>query len=110
MTSTDTAPFAFPPPVPVGLTILGSSALFPVRRVYCVGRNYAEHAREMGFDPDREPPFFFCKPNDDASVVPVRAGETGAIPYPAATTNFHYEAELGVAIGKAGLDIPPETK
>jgi len=63
--------FVVSPPAVVGLAIAGSTDLFPVRRVYCVGRNYAAHAREMGFDPDREPPFFFCKPNDDASIVPV---------------------------------------
>ena len=78
------------PPATVGLPIVGSSDLFPVRRVYCVGRNYAAHAREMGFDPDREPPFFFCKPNDDASIVPVAAGETVGIPYPGQTANYHY--------------------
>jgi len=97
--------FAFTPPSIVGLPIVGSGDLFPVRRVYCVGRNYAAHAREMGFDPDREPPFFFCKPNDDASVVPVAEGETGAIPYPPLTSNYHYEAELVVAIGKGGKNI-----
>ena len=97
--------FAFTPPSIVGLPIVGSGDLFPVRRVYCVGRNYAAHAREMGFDPDREPPFFFCKPNDDASVVPVAEGGTGAIPYPPLTSNYHYEAELVVAIGKGGKDI-----
>ena len=98
--------FAFTPPSIVGLPIAGSDKLFPVRRVYCVGRNYAAHAREMGFDPDREPPFFFCKPNDDASVVPVAEGQTGVIPYPPLTSNYHYEAELVVAIGKGGRDIP----
>ncbi|MDM0036081.1 fumarylacetoacetate hydrolase family protein [Variovorax sp. J22P271] len=97
--------FVLPPPAIVGLPVAGSAALFPVRRVYCVGRNYAAHAREMGFDPDREPPFFFCKPNDDASVVPVAAGTTVAIPYPAQTANYHYEAELVVAIGEGGRDI-----
>ncbi|MDM0019841.1 fumarylacetoacetate hydrolase family protein [Variovorax saccharolyticus] len=97
--------FVLPPPAIVGLPIAGSTELFPVRRVYCVGRNYAAHAREMGFDPDREPPFFFCKPNDDASVVPVPAGRTVAIPYPALTANYHYEAELVVAIGEGGRDI-----
>jgi len=56
--------YLFPPVATVGLPVAGSDAQFPVRRVYCVGRNYAAHAREMGFDPDREPPFFFCKPND----------------------------------------------
>jgi fumarylpyruvate hydrolase len=100
--------FVFTPPSIVGLPIAGSDKLFPVRRVYCVGRNYAAHAREMGFDPDREPPFFFCKPNDDASVVPVAEGQTGAIPYPPLTSNYHYEAELVVAIGKGGKDIPVE--
>ena len=90
---------------PVGLAITGTDALFPVRRVYCVGRNYAAHAREMGFDPDREPPFFFCKPNDDASIVPIREGEIANIPYPSLTKNYHYEAELVVAIGRCGKDI-----
>ena len=78
---------------------------FPVHRIYCVGRNYAAHAREMGFDPDREPPFFFCKPNDDASIVPVSAGKAASIPYPGQTANYHYEAELVVLIGKGGRDI-----
>ena len=100
--------FVFTPPSVVGLPIVDSDKLFAVRRVYCVGRNYAAHAREMGFDPDREPPFFFCKPNDDASVVPVAAGATGSIPYPPLTSNYHYEAELVVAIGKGGKDIPVE--
>lgn len=72
---------------------------FPVRRIFCVGRNYAEHAREMGHDPDAEPPFFFTKPAD--AVV-----ESGAtIPYPPATSNFHHEAELVVAIGATGRDV-----
>jgi fumarylpyruvate hydrolase len=97
------------PPAVVGLPIAGSAEQFPVRRVYCVGRNYAAHAREMGFDPDREPPFFFCKPNDDASVVPVPAGETVVVPYPSLTSNYHFEAELVVMIGKSGRDIPVET-
>ena len=97
--------FVFTPPSVVGLPIVGSDQLFPVRRVYCVGRNYAAHAREMGFDPDREPPFFFCKPSDNASVGPVAEGATGAIPYPPLTRNYHYEAELVVAIGQGGRDI-----
>jgi fumarylpyruvate hydrolase len=100
--------YVFPPAAPVGLPVVGSDARFPVRRVYCVGRNYAAHAREMGFDPEREPPFFFCKPNDAASVVPVDAGETAVIAYPPLTDNFHYEIELVVAIGKGGADIAPE--
>jgi fumarylpyruvate hydrolase len=77
-----------------------------VRRVYCVGRNYAAHAREMGFDPDREPPFFFCKPAD--AVVPVAYGETLELAYPSQTTNYHYEAELVAVIGKGGSDIAVE--
>lgn len=100
-----TTSFAITPQAIVGLPIDGSAQQFPVRRVYCVGRNYAAHAREMGFDPDREPPFFFCKPNDDASVVPVAAGTTATLPYPSKTENYHYEIELVVAIGKGGRDI-----
>lgn len=100
-----TQQFVFPPAAPVGLPVNGSDATFPVRRIYCVGRNYAAHAREMGFDPEREPPFFFCKPNDAASIVPVPAGVTVEIPYPSRTENYHYEIELVVAIGKGGRDI-----
>lgn len=96
--------YVFTPPAPVSVPVVNSDAQFPVRRVYCVGRNYAAHAREMGFDPDREPPFFFCKPAD--AVVPVAAGQTLELAYPAQTDNFHYEIELVVAIGKAGSDIP----
>ena len=80
---------------------------FPVRRVYCVGRNYAAHAREMGFS-DREPPFFFCKPTD--AIVPIREGTTAEIPYPACTTDFQHEIELVVAIGRRGSDIPVGTR
>jgi fumarylpyruvate hydrolase len=98
--------FVFPPEAPVALAVAGSDAKIAVRRVYCVGRNYAAHAREMGFDPDREPPFFFCKPAD--AVVPVAQGETLELAYPAQTTNYHYEAELVAVIGKAGADIPVE--
>lgn len=100
--------FIIAPPVIVGLPVRGETGLFPVRRVYCVGRNYAAHAREMGSDPDREPPFFFCKPNDNASVVPVQAGTCGELPYPSLTKNYHFEVELVVAIGKGGKDIAPE--
>lgn len=100
--------YVFPPQAIVGLPVTGGDAAFPVRRVYCVGRNYAAHAREMGFDPDREPPFFFCKPNDPQSVVPVAAGTTAELPYPVRTENYHFEIELVVAIGKAGRDIAPE--
>ncbi|MDF3833088.1 fumarylacetoacetate hydrolase family protein [Cupriavidus basilensis] len=98
--------FVVTPPATVAIPVVGSNELFPVRRVYCVGRNYAAHAREMGFDPDREPPFFFCKPAD--AVIPVAYGETLTLQYPAQTANYHYEAELVVAIGKGGSDIPLE--
>ncbi|MGE8538568.1 MAG: fumarylacetoacetate hydrolase family protein [Acinetobacter sp.] len=100
--------FVFNPMPVVGLAIQDSEDLFPVRRVYCVGRNYAAHAREMGFDPDREPPFFFCKPNDAQSIVSVPADKAVDIPYPALTNNYHYEIELVVAIGKDGKDIAVE--
>ncbi|MGE8047012.1 fumarylacetoacetate hydrolase family protein [Pseudomonas monteilii] len=98
--------YLFEPAATPSLPIAGSDQRFPVRRVYCVGRNYAAHAREMGFDPDREPPFFFCKPAD--AVVPVAEGQTLALPYPAETSNYHYEIELVAAIGKGGRDIPLE--
>src|SRR3954466_943855 len=108
--------FVFTPPSIVGLPLVDSDKLFPVRRAApaglspvrpfsCVGRNYAAHAREMGFAPAREPPFFFCKPNDDASIVPVAAGKSANIPYPPQTANYHYEAELVVLIGKGGSNI-----
>lgn len=82
------------------LPVAGSDALFPVRRVYCVGRNYAAHAREMGAD-EKEPPFFFMKPAD-AVVV-----SDGRVPYPPQTADMHHEIELVCAIGKGGRDIPP---
>ena len=75
---------------------------FPVRRIYCVGRNYVEHAVEMGFT-GREPPFFFLKPAD--AVLPVREGEVGRMPYPSLTSDLHHEVELVVAIGKGGSGI-----
>lgn len=83
------------------LEVDGETARFPVRRIYCVGRNYAAHAREMGKDPDREPPFFFMKPADTL------VADGHAVPYPSATTNLHYEVELVVALGKGGADIEP---
>ena len=89
----------FPTPAPI-LAKTVDGAVFPVNRIFCVGRNYAEHAREMGTDPEREPPFFVTKWAQ--TVVP--AGT--ALAYPAATANFHYEAELVVAIGTAGANIP----
>ncbi|MGL5389692.1 MAG: fumarylacetoacetate hydrolase family protein [Serratia sp. (in: enterobacteria)] len=98
--------YLFTPPAITAVPVVGSNSLFPVHRVYCVGRNYAAHAREMGFDPDREPPFFFCKPAD--AVVPVADGESLTLAYPAQTDNYHYEIELVVAIGKRGSDIPVE--
>jgi fumarylpyruvate hydrolase len=100
--------YVFAPAAQVSLPVHGTDKRFPVRRVYCVGRNYAAHAREMGFDPDREPPFFFCKANDAGSVVVVPEGKTVSIPYPSLTANLHYELEMVVAIGKAGKDIAIE--
>jgi fumarylpyruvate hydrolase len=97
--------YVFPPHQIAGLHIAGTEQRFPVRRVYCVGRNYAGHAREMGSDPDREPPFFFCKPGDAAGVVPVAPGAVAELPYPPQTGNFHYECELVVAIGQGGSNI-----
>ncbi|WP_374586356.1 fumarylacetoacetate hydrolase family protein [Pseudoduganella sp.] len=99
------AEYVFPPHQIAALHIAGTDERFPVRRVYCVGRNYAGHAREMGSDPDREPPFFFCKPGDAAAVVPVAAGTVAELPYPPQTSNYHYECELVVAIGQGGSDI-----
>ena len=96
----------FPPPAVVAVPIAGTDLVFPVHRIYCVGRNYAAHAREMGADPTREPPFFFCKPAD--AIVNVAPGTIGAFPYPSETKNCHYEMELVVAIGKGGRDIAPE--
>jgi fumarylpyruvate hydrolase len=82
--------------------VVGKAERFPVHRIYCVGRNYEEHAKEMGFT-GREPPFFFLKPND--SLVLVNPGETGSMPYPPLTKNLHHEIELVVAIGKGGKNI-----
>lgn len=100
--------YVFPQIQTAALPIFGSDDVFSVRRVYCVGRNYAEHAREMGSDPEREPPFFFCKPNDQQSIIPVQAGQTVDLPYPDLSQNVHHEVELVVAIGKAGKNIPSE--
>ena len=86
--------------------IAGSNDVFPVRHIYCVGRNYAEHAKEMGGDASKEPPFFFTKPADAvATVVPP---EVGRVRYPLSTANYHHEIELVVAIGRAGVNLPPE--
>ena len=86
----------------VTLPVVGSLGRFPVRRVYCVGRNYVEHAKEMGFT-GREPPFFFLKPAD--AVVVVNAGETVTVPYPALTQDYQHEIEMVVAIGTGGKNI-----
>ena len=90
--------YAISEPARVGLPVVGSDALFPVRRVYCIGRNYAAHAIEMGHDPDREPPFFFQK-------NPENLDPSGAFPYPAQTSDVHHEAEMLVALGSGGRDI-----
>ena len=86
-------------PEQASLAVQGSDARFPIRRIFCVGRNYEAHAREMGKDPDREPPFFFTKPADAALDTPC------TIAYPKLTENLHYEIELIIAIGKGGSDI-----
>jgi len=91
--------YVFPPEVP-SLAVDGSAQRFPVRRVYCVGRNYAEHAREMGHDPEREPPFFFTKAAD--SLLP----NGGVFQYPPGSSDVQHEIELVVAIGQSGTDIP----
>lgn len=94
--------YVFTPPAPVAVPVAGRPEKFPVHRIYCVGRNYEDHAKEMGFT-GREPPFFFLKPADAALVV--AEGETGTLPYPSLTKNFHHEIELVVAIGKGGRNI-----
>jgi fumarylpyruvate hydrolase len=102
MTYQSSISYVFPPPAVTALPIRGSAQLFPVRRVYCVGRNFAEHAIEMGHDPDKEPPFFFQKNPDN-----VVAG-TGEFPYPSATKDVHHEIELVAALGRGGESIPVE--
>jgi fumarylpyruvate hydrolase len=94
--------YAIPPSAPVTLPVDGTDAAFPVLRVFCVGRNYADHAVEMGHDPDREPPFFFMKP----AVAIVPGG--GSLPFPSATDDLHHEIELVVALRSGGTDIPVE--
>src|SRR4051794_27486209 len=91
------------PPRPA-LPVVGTDDRFPLRRVYCVGRNYAAHAREMGHDPNREPPFFFMKPAD--AMLPVPAGEAAELPYPPKTANYHFEVEMVAALSTGGRDIP----
>ncbi|MCK2054544.1 fumarylacetoacetate hydrolase family protein [Methylobacterium sp. 37f] len=92
-----------PNPPRIALPIVGSDDLFPVRRVYCVGRNYAAHAREMGKDPDREPPFFFMKPADALQIV--TGDDPVDHPYPPRTENYHFEVEMVAALGLGGRDI-----
>jgi fumarylpyruvate hydrolase len=94
--------FLFTPAPTVSVPVVGQANRFPVHRIYCVGRNYEEHAKEMGFT-GREPPFFFLKPAD--SLVVVEAGQTGTMPYPSLTHNLHHEIELVVAIGLGGRNI-----
>lgn len=84
--------------------IAGTEQMFPVRRIYCIGRNYAAHAREMGSDPTREPPFFFQKPTD--AIQNVAPGTVADHPYPPLTKNYHYEVELVAALHKGGRNLP----
>ncbi len=93
--------FVIPPAAIPSVPVSGDSRRFPVRRIFCVGRNYADHAREMGHDPDREPPFFFGKPADALLT------DGGDLPYPPQTGDLHFEAELVVALGGGGTDIAP---
>ncbi|SDA47603.1 fumarylacetoacetate hydrolase family protein [Janthinobacterium sp. 551a] len=94
--------YVIPAPIHPSVPVTGSVDTFPVHRIYCVGRNYVDHAKEMGHT-GREAPFFFMKPSD--AILPVPAGTTGALPYPAHTQDFQHEMELVVAIGKGGSDI-----
>lgn len=97
--------YVFAPPPVVAIPVVGQNQKFAVRRVFCVGRNYAEHAKEMGFT-GREDPFFFCKPADALVVIP--DGTEGQMHYPSKTSNLHYEMELVVALASGGKDIPVE--
>ncbi|CAM8653923.1 MhpD 2-keto-4-pentenoate hydratase/2-oxohepta-3-ene-1,7-dioic acid hydratase (catechol pathway) [Comamonadaceae bacterium] len=94
--------FVFTPPAIPSVAVTGQAARFPVHRIYCVGRNYEDHAKEMGHT-GREPPFFFMKPAD--TVLPADAGQTVDMPYPTLTANLHHEVELVVAIGTGGSNI-----
>jgi 2-keto-4-pentenoate hydratase/2-oxohepta-3-ene-1,7-dioic acid hydratase in catechol pathway len=100
-TMTPRTPFIVPETF---IPVAGGAELFPVRRIYCIGRNYAAHAREMGSDPTREPPFFFQKPTDAVQIVP--PGQTIDHPYPPLTKNYHYEVELVAALAKGGRNVP----
>jgi 2-keto-4-pentenoate hydratase/2-oxohepta-3-ene-1,7-dioic acid hydratase in catechol pathway len=90
----------------ISVPVVGADAAFPVRRIYCIGRNYAAHAREMGSDPTREPPFFFQKPTD--AIQFVAPGTVADHPYPSMTRNYHYEVELVAALKSGGRNIPAE--
>jgi fumarylpyruvate hydrolase len=94
--------YAFPAPPTVAVPVVGTDAQFPVHRIYCVGRNYAEHAQEMGHS-GREAPFFFMKPAD--AVLVAQSGGSTPLPYPSLTKNLHHEIELVVAIGQGGSQI-----
>jgi fumarylpyruvate hydrolase len=94
------ADFVITPPVPVAVPVRGGGR-FPVRRVYCIGRNYAAHAVEMGHDPDKEPPFFFQKNPDNLDP-------SGEFPYPVKSSDVHFEVEMAVALKSGGTQIPPE--
>ncbi|RTL91899.1 FAA hydrolase family protein [Ancylobacter aquaticus] len=98
----DTSVYVITPPGIPTLPVEGSDQLFPIHRIYCVGRNYAEHAIEMGHDPDKEPPFFFQKNSDNVIT-------DGTFPYPDKSSDVHYELEMLVAIGKGGVNIPVES-
>jgi fumarylpyruvate hydrolase len=95
--------FVFSPRPPATLAVEGTVKLFPVRRIYCIGRNYAAHAREMGGNPDREPPFFFMKPGDAVQAVP--SGKLAKHAYPPGTEDYHHELELVAALHKGGRNI-----
>ncbi len=94
--------FVIPAPEPAAIPVKGSDKFFPVRRIYCIGRNYVAHVEEMGGSADRDPPLFFQKPSDAV----VTSGST--IPYPGVTKDFHHEVELVIAIGKGGKNIPED--
>ena len=90
----------------ITIPVEGQSEVFPVRRIYCIGRNYAAHAIERGSDPTREPPFFFQKPTD--AIQNVKVGTVADHPYPSLTKNYHHEVELVAALKSGGTNIPPE--
>jgi len=101
-----TVKYVFEPEARAAVPVVGTDALFPVHRIYCIGRNYAAHAREMGHDPDRDPPFFFLKAPD--AVQPIAEGVMTNHPYPPKTANYHHEIELVVALHRGGRDIAVE--